>query len=244
MPFWRVVSHSNHKGRGVVGVLEANFIEPTHNKQEFEKTSLFQKLEARLKEMTLEYWQYHCGLIGYGQKKSATTEPAPPISEACSGLQPVTIDPNSPAIRSATVASVPPSQLLGRRPGESIDNYQTTSPPGIPKKRKEHGHTVESGLLKRRAGSGENVTNRRHNCEAQPINGTEKRLREKETADLMQDNKKLIAQCLESEKRQEELNLKIEQLRIELLESKHEYERLLRESQSLALSMSIKEETT
>lgn len=39
-----------------LGVLEANFIEPTHNKQDFEKTSLFQKLVARLKEMTWEYW--------------------------------------------------------------------------------------------------------------------------------------------------------------------------------------------
>jgi len=40
----------------ILGVLEANFIEPTHNKQDFERTSLFQKLEARLKEMTWEYW--------------------------------------------------------------------------------------------------------------------------------------------------------------------------------------------
>jgi hypothetical protein len=40
----------------ILGVLEANFIEPTHNKQDFERTSLFQKLEARLKEMTCEYW--------------------------------------------------------------------------------------------------------------------------------------------------------------------------------------------
>ena len=39
-----------------VGILEANFVEPTHNKQDFEKTSLFQKLEARLRDMTVEYW--------------------------------------------------------------------------------------------------------------------------------------------------------------------------------------------
>lgn len=38
------------------GVLEANFIQPTHNKQDFERTALFHKLEIRLKEMTLEYW--------------------------------------------------------------------------------------------------------------------------------------------------------------------------------------------
>lgn len=46
----------SHFPIGVIGVLEANFIEPTHNKQDFEKTPAFQKLEARLKDMTQEYW--------------------------------------------------------------------------------------------------------------------------------------------------------------------------------------------
>ncbi|KAJ6977592.1 protein MICRORCHIDIA 6-like isoform X4 [Populus alba x Populus x berolinensis] len=69
LPFWPVVSYADSRGRGVVGVLEANFVEPTHNKQDFERTSLFQKLEGRLKEMTWEYWDYHCGLIGYQVKK-------------------------------------------------------------------------------------------------------------------------------------------------------------------------------
>lgn len=40
----------------LAGALEANFVEPTHNKQDFEKTVLLQKLENRLKEMTMEYW--------------------------------------------------------------------------------------------------------------------------------------------------------------------------------------------
>ncbi|KAK2981552.1 hypothetical protein RJ640_027977 [Escallonia rubra] len=72
LPFWRVVKDTtNSNARGVVGVLEANFVEPTHNKQDFEKTSLFQKLEARLRDMAMEYWGFHCGLIGYQQVKSA-----------------------------------------------------------------------------------------------------------------------------------------------------------------------------
>lgn len=69
LPFWHVVSYAGSRGRGVVGVLEANFIEPTHNKQDFERTSVFQKLEQRLKEMTVEYWDYHCGLVGYQIQK-------------------------------------------------------------------------------------------------------------------------------------------------------------------------------
>lgn len=44
---------------GIVGVLEANFIQPTHNKQDFEKTPLFQKLEDRLRQMASEYWWVH-----------------------------------------------------------------------------------------------------------------------------------------------------------------------------------------
>ncbi|WCJ36098.1 Histidine kinase- DNA gyrase B- and HSP90-like ATPase family protein [Euphorbia peplus] len=76
LPFWPVVRCSNNRGRGVVGVLEANFVEPTHNKQGFEITSIFQKLEARLKDMTLEYWHHHCGLLGYHvDKKDAVKGP-------------------------------------------------------------------------------------------------------------------------------------------------------------------------
>lgn len=42
----------------MVGVLEANFIKPTHDKQDFEKSALFQKLEIRLRDMAKEYWYY------------------------------------------------------------------------------------------------------------------------------------------------------------------------------------------
>ncbi|KAK6256443.1 hypothetical protein SCA6_017748 [Theobroma cacao] len=57
LPFWHGrKTTTGSRGRGVVGVLEANFIEPTHNKQDFEKTSLSRKLHDRLKLMTQEYW--------------------------------------------------------------------------------------------------------------------------------------------------------------------------------------------
>ncbi|MGV7343397.1 hypothetical protein PJI17_32380, partial [Mycobacterium kansasii] len=38
------------------GFLEANFIEPAHDKQDFERTALFIRLEMRLKQMILDYW--------------------------------------------------------------------------------------------------------------------------------------------------------------------------------------------
>ncbi|KAJ7560542.1 hypothetical protein O6H91_04G134500 [Diphasiastrum complanatum] len=69
MPFWKVWQDNSSRGRGVVGVLEANFIEPAHDKQDFEKTTLMLRLETRLKQMTVEYWNLHCELIGYQRSK-------------------------------------------------------------------------------------------------------------------------------------------------------------------------------
>ncbi|KAK3224238.1 hypothetical protein Dsin_011263 [Dipteronia sinensis] len=63
-PFWKVVGDGSAKGNGVVGVLEVNFIEPTHDKQDFERSSLFVRMESRLKHMIYEYWKGHRHLIG------------------------------------------------------------------------------------------------------------------------------------------------------------------------------------
>ncbi|KVH98226.1 Histidine kinase-like ATPase, ATP-binding domain-containing protein, partial [Cynara cardunculus var. scolymus] len=83
LPFLPVVNMASSRGRGVVGVLEANFIEPTHSKQDFEKTNVFQKLVARLKDMTFE--DCHCGLIGYQIPKKAR----PPLASSTSTQPPV-----------------------------------------------------------------------------------------------------------------------------------------------------------
>ncbi|GMY12155.1 protein MICRORCHIDIA 2-like [Fagus crenata] len=64
-PFWKVTPDGSSKGSGVIGVLEANFIEPAHDKQDFERSSLFIRLEARLKQILMDYWKCHCHLMGY-----------------------------------------------------------------------------------------------------------------------------------------------------------------------------------
>ncbi|XP_052196796.1 protein MICRORCHIDIA 1-like [Diospyros lotus] len=64
-PFWKVTSDGSSKGNGVVGVLEANFIEPAHDKQDFERSSLFIRLEMRMKQMVADYWKGHCHFIGF-----------------------------------------------------------------------------------------------------------------------------------------------------------------------------------
>ncbi|KAA8517301.1 hypothetical protein F0562_017594 [Nyssa sinensis] len=68
-PFWRVWNASGSDGRGVIGVLEANFVEPAHDKQGFERTNVLERLEARLVSMQKNYWSRNCHKIGYAKRR-------------------------------------------------------------------------------------------------------------------------------------------------------------------------------
>ncbi|EHA8588303.1 protein MICRORCHIDIA 7 [Cocos nucifera] len=68
-PFWRVWSAAGSDGRGVIGVLEANFVEPAHDKQDFERTTILSRLEARLVQMQKTYWSTNCHRIGYAPRR-------------------------------------------------------------------------------------------------------------------------------------------------------------------------------
>ncbi|KAL0873362.1 hypothetical protein Bca101_023067 [Brassica carinata] len=54
-PFWRIWNATGSDGRGVIGVLEANFVEPAHDKQGFERTTVLSRLETRLVQMQKIY---------------------------------------------------------------------------------------------------------------------------------------------------------------------------------------------
>ncbi|PWA75347.1 histidine kinase-like ATPase, C-terminal domain-containing protein [Artemisia annua] len=73
-PFWKVTADGNSKGYGIVGVLEANFIEPAHDKQDFERSSLFSRLETKLKQMQMDYWKRHCHFVGHQPDKQFLRE--------------------------------------------------------------------------------------------------------------------------------------------------------------------------
>ncbi|XP_026449636.1 protein MICRORCHIDIA 2-like isoform X2 [Papaver somniferum] len=64
-PFWKAYHEGSSRGTGVVGVLEANFIEPAHDKQDFERSALYIRLETRIKQMIMEYWTGNCHKIGF-----------------------------------------------------------------------------------------------------------------------------------------------------------------------------------
>lgn len=160
------------------GILQADYLEPTHNKQDFERTSLFQKLELRLKQMTWEYWDYHCHLIGYC--KRSTGDPGAPLN-----------------------------------------------------KRKTHG-SIDLHKMKRQAMQ-ENVTvagcDQNVLTTASPTDQTV----DQRIINLMEVQKKLLKECLKYEKAEEELNLKVTQLRRKTQEAKHEYDTLMAEVKSLGL---------
>lgn len=223
-PFWPVVSYADSRGRGVVGVLEANFVEPTHNKQDFERTSLFQKLEGRLKEMTWEYWDYHCGLIGYQVKKKLP--PIEPPQDSPPGM------PNSSKMKHVALnlgmpngGKTKPVTLNQNHHSVSV---KAASAAGLSSKRKEHGDLNKFERMKRRAGTRADA----HNLEIQSLS-TANQLMDKEAMNLIQENKKLHAKCLEHEKRREDLDLKVRQLRRELGDVQQEYDRLMVELTSL-----------
>ncbi|KVI06309.1 protein MICRORCHIDIA 6-like isoform X1 [Cynara cardunculus var. scolymus] len=231
LPFWPVVVFSDSRGRGVAGVLEANFIEPTHNKQDFEKTSVFQKLITRLKEMTWEYWDYHCGLIGYQIKKKARPPSDDPGSSNFvhqhvvdqSNFRKGTSDGGATK-KASFVATVNSKAALYSsssfvKPVELIPNI----PRGF-----EEGAT----FLKRKS---RDQGERLHQLDAQMESGIGSKttttgfVNNGEAVNVIEENKKLKAQCLEYEKSQEELNHKVLRLKMELGDVEREYTYLMDE---------------
>jgi hypothetical protein len=120
-PFWKVTMGGDSTGHGVVGVLEANFIEPAHDKQDFERSSLFQRLEARLKKIVYSYWYSHCHLLGYHKyqmpadksKKIAIPDQPPTISTVNpSPLPSDKISQGGPIIREINLSNATSSRTV------------------------------------------------------------------------------------------------------------------------------------
>ncbi|KAF5175678.1 Microrchidia-like protein [Thalictrum thalictroides] len=67
----------------IIGVLEANFVEPAHDKQGFENTIVLQRLMKKLKKLQHEYWNGQCQEIGYAprRKKLQNTNKQPELED-------------------------------------------------------------------------------------------------------------------------------------------------------------------
>ncbi|XP_017698570.3 protein MICRORCHIDIA 6 isoform X1 [Phoenix dactylifera] len=242
LPFKGVANNSYGKGRGVVGVLEANFIKPTHDKQDFEKSNLYQKLETRLKEMTYEYWDLHCHLVGYDNKKKPTTSgPAAPGHHmhqlrTSSSLQQVKM--NSGALASSQLLPNPNVSASNRvvtaltvqmkSTAGQFSNCDAGAQTWLPLKRKHESHNAAADASKRQAKSnaaGLGSTQKHDRGIGQ------KRMHEIKT--MILENKKLRKQCLEYELMEKQLKLKEQKFRSELQEVQELYKKLLVQLRSL-----------
>ncbi|XP_059443373.1 protein MICRORCHIDIA 7-like [Corylus avellana] len=108
-PFWRLWNAAGSDGRGVIGVLEANFVEPAHDKQGFERTTVLARLEARLVQMQKNYWSSNCHRIGYAARRNKKN----PYEGADIETSPDYVTPAS-QLKSKSTASIsktPPQQL-------------------------------------------------------------------------------------------------------------------------------------
>ncbi|KAF3680101.1 putative RING-H2 finger protein ATL71-like [Capsicum annuum] len=68
-PFWRVWNTSGSDGCDVIGVLEANFVEPANDKQGFERTIVLARLEAYL-QVIQKYWSSNYHFIGHAKRRN------------------------------------------------------------------------------------------------------------------------------------------------------------------------------
>ncbi|XP_045789510.1 protein MICRORCHIDIA 6-like [Trifolium pratense] len=213
LPFWPVVKDLINRGRGVVGILQADDVQPTHNKQDFEKTSLFQKLEMRLKDMTWEYWDLHCHKIGYQQKKRRNL--AGPLN---SSMKKSLVKENPVALDNCS-SPVP------------VSNTQGGSEQTCLTKRKTRGF-IDHREMKRQAAE-TNVTGLCCNQKVQTTASPADQTVDQQTVNLLEQKKKLIAKCSAFEKAEKELNLKVTELRNKLEEANLKYNRLLAEAEEL-----------
>ncbi|CAK9324858.1 unnamed protein product [Citrullus colocynthis] len=152
-PFWRIWNPAGSDGRGVLGVLEANFVEPAHDKQGFERTIVLSRLESRLIQIQKDYWTKNCQEVGYAPRRrsvechnsmdkmnggpnvrnginfSSTTTP-PPTSSVV--LPTTTTKPNVNLEKIVLSPTVKVTIQPGMNPGSTMYTYTSHQPPVPP----------------------------------------------------------------------------------------------------------------
>ncbi|OEL25249.1 Protein MICRORCHIDIA 6, partial [Dichanthelium oligosanthes] len=225
-PFWKVANNSYGKGRGVVGILEANFIKPTHDKQDFEKSVLYQRLEFRLKEMTYEYWGLHCHRVGYDNKSlPKATRALNRANHMNAGNSPVSASSRLLAADIPTSSSGIP-RLSASAAREKINSLESLS-------------NSKMGL-KRKFDSFGSMTDSADRDGLDHTDGVDvaQRKRFNEYKTLTLENDKLRNECLQYEESEKQLVVKEQKLRSEIAEAKKKYQELL----EVLRSLDVKEE--
>ncbi|XP_020096903.1 protein MICRORCHIDIA 6-like isoform X2 [Ananas comosus] len=228
LPFWRVFVFTRKRGRGIAGVLEANFIKPTHNKQDFEKSTLYHKLEIRLRDMTAEYWKYHCHLVGYSSPVTGASPKRPQIGTA-NELQDASSNHCTPANLSNGLSSS--STVITTLNGQpNLMAMQVSNSCKADSQAAFHGkrsanHVITAEVPKRQAVAFELTSGVGGNLKIQHSSDGQRQMQEIIT--MMHVNKKLRERCLEYEIAQKQLLLKVEMLKNELQEVQWTYKILM-----------------
>ena len=71
----------------MLGILEIDFLQPAHDKQEFERNEQYQRLEAKLKKLHSSYWNEHGDKVGYVSKKAKRPQADDDYTPAASSKQ-------------------------------------------------------------------------------------------------------------------------------------------------------------
>lgn len=232
LPFWPVVSSTSGKCRGVAGVLEVNFMKPTHNKQDFERSILYERLETRLKDMAVEYWDKHCHLIGMKLAKRTVPSPAQPF------VPHQMLQPGADFSTGVSDAQVGNAHLSAGKPVVSALNSPTYSSPGQffsssdyshlePPRKRIHVELMES--LKKNATTGEIGGGHGSN----QLNRKGKGDQVQKLITMVRERKKLQTKCSEFETAEKQLLIKIQKLTEELQEVQQENDRIESELKSM-----------
>ncbi|KAJ9563950.1 LOW QUALITY PROTEIN: hypothetical protein OSB04_009110 [Centaurea solstitialis] len=119
-PFWRVWNAAGSDGRGVIGVLEADFIEPAHDKQGFERTTVLSRLENRLVAIQKKYWSTNCQEIGYAKRCKSVSDTKCRPSMKDDSDPPTGIDNNDARVKLKPLRKFEASKSSG-----CAQNYET-----------------------------------------------------------------------------------------------------------------------
>ncbi|KAL6597872.1 hypothetical protein ACP70R_046677 [Stipagrostis hirtigluma subsp. patula] len=238
-PFWKVANNSYGKGRGVVGILEANFIKPTHDKQDFEKSVLYQRLEIRLKDMTYEYWDLHCHRVGYDNKKlPKATRALNRASHMNGGSSPASAPPRLLAADIPTSSSGIP-RLSASAAREKINNLESLSRNKLGLKRKfdslsAMADSADQEGLDHTDGDHQGVSQRKRFNECRTLTLENDKLRN-DASPFAFAIHLLPPRCLQYEESEKLLVLKEQKLRSQIAEAKKQYQELLEELRSLGV---------
>ena len=160
---WEPYSSASSIGRGVLGILEVDFVQPAHDKQDFERTDLFARLEAKLKQLQPAFWRAEGANVGY--QPSGAAKPAALQNQPSGAAKPTALQ-SAPTAGAAPDSSDTPapdgcSRAARQRPRAEPQRFEPTAQSDLrnlreagPAKRRRVSQTARSTRVEAGVGAG------------------------------------------------------------------------------------------